>query len=643
MCPAHVLFARVCARWHGVRENGADTRDSFETKTNSLGTVDSMSASLDDGASGKRAGVSHATAGVSGSSFWPPAILLAVLGICLFLLRLLAPPDLLDQDQERPAAYVLDVVKNGHWICQRDLFGDITSKPPVWTWVSALATLAVGRIGVLSLYLPGALAGLGCAWLVLGIGRKYFGVRAAFIGAIGSMLTTAGLKEFGLARTDGVFTFTVALTAFLAFRAWTRGRGWIWFWLGSAAATLTKGPLGPILAAGGLLAVFWERRSEGNQAEREQVLTSKTAAVPRNQLAELFLGFGVFLLITGGWFLLAYWQLGSAVSAKLLGRELTAHAVGGNGGHFPGSRFWQPPLYYLGRAAPWSLFAYCGLWRIWRKPSLDLQLRRFERFLFCWFLFGLILFSLAPHQRGDLLWPIMPAGALVAGRELDRLTQGIRSRILGPALALLVLLGLAGFAFYYFGPRARTAIVRRTGALRNLAAELEQQAGAEFPLTHVDDPMTLQVYLNTLRPQISFERAAELLRGPDAAFVAVDDLAKLQAARHAEDPPINMLLPTSGFQEDPLTRIISNRPTLNTNEHMAFCFGTLFVRIRGARLLEMTEREIRLACTSQKSELFVANESAQQRKVSVCFERHGQTIRRERILEPATRWTVFAD
>jgi len=40
-----------------------------------------------------------------------------------------APPNLLDQDQERPAAYVLDVIKNGNWLCQRDWTGDITSKP----------------------------------------------------------------------------------------------------------------------------------------------------------------------------------------------------------------------------------------------------------------------------------------------------------------------------------------------------------------------------------------------------------------------------------------------------------------------------------------------------------------------------------
>src|SRR3954466_15855950 len=97
-----------------------------------------------------------------GFAFWKssaPVILLAVIAASIFSIRLLAPPDLLDQDQERPASYVLDVIINGHWLCQKDLFGDITSKPPVWTWLSALTVLVSGKINVFALYLPGAMAG----------------------------------------------------------------------------------------------------------------------------------------------------------------------------------------------------------------------------------------------------------------------------------------------------------------------------------------------------------------------------------------------------------------------------------------------------------------------------------------------------
>jgi hypothetical protein len=60
---------------------------------------------------------------------WLPYAALAALAVVIFGIRIIAPPNLLDQDQERPASYVLDVVKNGNWVCQRDWSGDVTSKP----------------------------------------------------------------------------------------------------------------------------------------------------------------------------------------------------------------------------------------------------------------------------------------------------------------------------------------------------------------------------------------------------------------------------------------------------------------------------------------------------------------------------------
>jgi len=55
-----------------------------------------------------------------------------------------------------------------------------------------------------------------------------------------------------------------------------------------------------------------------------------------------------------------------------------------------------------------------------------------------------------------------------------------------------------------------------------MAAQVQAAGGSEFPLTHVaGTPMTLQTYLNTFRPQVSAVRGAMLLRGVEAAFVAV--------------------------------------------------------------------------------------------------------------------------
>jgi 4-amino-4-deoxy-L-arabinose transferase-like glycosyltransferase len=482
-----------------------------------------------------------------------PVMAICLVGLALFALRLTAPSNFLEQDQERPAAYVLDIVKNGNWLCQRDLNGDVMSKPPFYNWLAALLALPAGRVTLFSLYAPGAAAALGTALLLFYTGRSPFGARASFFGALASMLTPAALKEFGLARTDGVFAFAVTAAALAGYQAWVAGKGWLWFWLLGAVATLTKGPLGLLLAALGFLACMWERKS-GRR------LPLKGSHLP---------GIALFLLIAGGWFLLAYHQVGKPLTDKFFGQELASAAVS-EGGHRPGTLFYRPPLYYLGRAAPWSVLACLAVWRVWRRPALEPSERRLERFLCCWFLGGLFIFSTAPHQRADLLWPIMPAAALLAGREVERLRAALAHRTLqirgrrwaafDCAFGAFVALMLCGYAFNYFGPQARTPIVRQTLAVKTLAAQLAREPGAAFPLWHTDDPMALQIYLNTWRPRISFERAAALLRGPAPAFVTVSNPMKIEPFRKPDDPPLYTVAPVSLNGLPCPVLVLGNRP-----------------------------------------------------------------------------------
>src|SRR5258706_10504897 len=144
-------------------------------------------------------------------------LLILAVGAASFAIRLLAPPNLLDQDQERPAAYVLDVVQNGNWICQRDHLDDITSKPPLFTWLSATTAILTGRVNEFSLYLPGALAAIRTALLLCRAGTKYFGGLARLYSALASILPTPRLEEFWAAPSERGFAFTVAATALLGF------------------------------------------------------------------------------------------------------------------------------------------------------------------------------------------------------------------------------------------------------------------------------------------------------------------------------------------------------------------------------------------------------------------------------------------
>jgi 4-amino-4-deoxy-L-arabinose transferase-like glycosyltransferase len=540
---------------------------------------------------------------------WPVFAATAGLAAIMFTIRLAAPPNLLEQDQERPAAYVLDAIKNGNWLCQRDPWGAVTSKPPVWTWLSALTALAQGHVSLFSLYFPGAVAALGTASLVLAVGRRVFGAHAGFVAAIASVLHISGFKAMGLARTDAVFAFTVTVTAFLAFRSWTLGGGWTWFWLAAALSTLTKGPLGLVFAACGLLACVWERRS----------------GTPAPLRGSHRVGIALFLALTAGWLALSVWELGRPVVSRIIVSELVGHSIGERTQVTP---LWGPSWHFLFRMYPWSAFTLYGLWRIWKHPACAPGTRRFERFLLCWFLGGLLILTLASHHRADLLWPLLPAAALIAGREVVRLTRGWNRRVATGLLATLVIAMVAGHAITYFVINPQRPFVRQTVAVRELAARIESLAGSESPLTHVDDPVGLQFYLNVFRPTVSRERAAALLRGTTAAFVAVNDLAALAAVRRPDDPPLFTVLeapPASGLP----TRIVGNRPRLDVTEPMAFAYGSLAVQLEGLLLSAVAEGTLHARATRERWSIVVTNESAQPRPFRIMVD-HGPQRSHER-------------
>ena len=186
-------------------------------------------------------------------------LVLTLVASILFAVHLAGPPNYLDNEY-RLGAFVLSAIQGGNWIAPHDLLGHMY-KPPMLTWLSALVSLPTGRVSPFTLYFPTALATWATACLVFAATRTHFGWEAGFLGGLSYLLSYAAFHQMATARWDGLFAFTVTLTALLGFRASSTHRGWTAFWLAAAAATLTKGPLGVLLAAFGFLAVPWEGRS----------------------------------------------------------------------------------------------------------------------------------------------------------------------------------------------------------------------------------------------------------------------------------------------------------------------------------------------------------------------------------------------
>ena len=548
--------------------------------------------------------------------------------LALFLTRILSPSDLLANDQQRVASYVMDAVQNGNWICQRDFREEVASKPPMFTWLAGAATAAMGRISRFTLCFPSEIATLLLAWLVLAVGSRTFGRGAGFWGAIACLLSPSGLKQVLLARTDPLFGATVFLTLMLGYRAWVRGAGWTAAWLAGAAATLTKGPLGLLFVGAGLLLAFlWERR-------RGEAVPFRGTQVP---------GVLLFLAVTAGWLVLAGLSHGGAVLERMIGQELIGHAVQATPGRYPGARLYVPPASFLASGLPWSLAACVGFWRVARHPSPETGTRGFERLLFGFFFAGLALLSLGSHQRRDLVIPLLPAAALLCGREMalrihPGMARGFRARLLGIPAGMVALLVAQQILV-----TSRTDEVERTEGCQGFARRVEASAGKAFPLVHVNTPMAVQFFLDTFRPRVSAERAARLLEQPEGAFVAVrDDALAPEELRRLEGvaPHVVARWPESGR---PFLRILGNRPRLEALPSFAMVSGDLYLRTRNLRLIEDHEGGFVLEPSGGEYEVTLTNEGPEPQRVRVAVGRRGNRRVSDVPLQSGGTWTTRGD
>lgn len=473
-------------------------------------------------------------------------ILWLVIAFCaaVFMITLTGLPQFMDNEW-RLSAYVLDVLQNGRVFCPTDANGDVVSKPPMLAWLAALGAIVTGSVNAFALYWPTAAATMATAVLLFVYGRKYFGWRAGLFAAMAYAMSYVGLSQMSMPRYDGLLTLPVTAAAFAAFSAWQRGRGWTWFWLFAALGTLVKGPIAVALPAFGLLANFWERRANEGAAR-----VGSGSQLP---------GIVLFFVITGGWFALAYAEMGQPLIDKMLGRELVRHAVEGSKGAGLFSGFAEPTKAFLGIYAPWSVVALAGFWRIIRSPSSDAVQRRLERFLLLWFVLGLLLFSIAAHQRGRLIYPLVPGAALVAGLQMSRWTARLQPRTLLVATGSLAAVFLAGSFFYTHVLIAKSRRVQETIAMKALAERLERAGPGKIQLTHVRSPLSLQVWMNTRQPDATVTQAAALLAGTNAAFVVTKDAEAIRAATPTNVPIHEVFLwSTKGSA----VRILSNRPQL---------------------------------------------------------------------------------
>jgi 4-amino-4-deoxy-L-arabinose transferase-like glycosyltransferase len=350
------------------------------------------------------------------------ALVLAAIYLALAL-NGLGAADIVGDDEAREAGLVQEIVA-GHWLWPR--FNDeiLPDKPTLYHWLAALPVSAAG-FSETAVRLPSALAGAALVGWTAIVGAELVAPVPAVLAAVMVATTPALFTHVRVARPDALLLLLLTIALTFAFRWWRDARAHdatvALAFLG--LSTLAKGPVGPALF-GLILVAFlgWQR-----ELRRLPRLFTATGTI-----ALLVLGLGWYVLAFAGWGQLF-------VHEHLLGRYVRNLAGGlATGGEYSPEPLSFHLLFYLKHLPaiflPWSPLVALALWNAWRIGGLrDPRLR----FLLCWALAPVIVFTPAEWKLRYYLLPSLPALALVAAPAAWQLVRQPPRRLGGAGLAVL--------------------------------------------------------------------------------------------------------------------------------------------------------------------------------------------------------------
>jgi hypothetical protein len=343
---------------------------------------------------------------------------------------------LFDVDEGAFSEATREMLERGDFVTTY-LNGQLRFDKPILTyWLQALSVSAFG-LGEFGFRLPSALAATGWIAAIVVFTRQQADAASGYAAAL-LAATSLGVSAIGRGATaDALLNMLLALAMFDLFRylqqplARYRWRAFLWIGLG----LLAKGPVALLIPGVVSCAAF--------------ALHGKFGLWWRALLDPL--GWAILLGVAAPWYVLEYLRQGDAFLAGFFLRHNVERFLSPLQGHGGGI------LYYL-PAALLLLLPYSGLLlrvlprlREWRATPLD-------TFLWCWFGFVLVFFSLAgtklPHY---LMYGVTPLFVLMAVHR-----HALESRLLAfvPPVLLLAALVALPHALQWFGPHISNAYMR---------------------------------------------------------------------------------------------------------------------------------------------------------------------------------------
>jgi len=314
-----------------------------------------------------------------------------------------------DKGEPREALVVRDIVLNGNWIFPLKLGQQIPSKPPLFHWVGASASLIWGQMTEATVRFPSALfASLG-VFLIYFLGKKLYdpwtGIVAGLILATSIVYQTAGVE----ARVDMTLTFWLTLTLVIFYGLYQGSlKGAVWeyaFFLAAGISVLAKGPVSLILS-GSIILLFIALKKRWD-------LFRRLAFHPG-----MILAVAVFC----SWYGSALWIGGEKFfGLQFIKENFARFFVYGEGGtgHQKPIYYFIPYLFTLG--FPWTLllpFILFDYFR-WKNFTDDRDL-----FLGIWVAVIFVFFSLSAGKRPPYILPLYPPLALLVAVGIRRWQLG---------------------------------------------------------------------------------------------------------------------------------------------------------------------------------------------------------------------------
>ena len=327
-----------------------------------------------------------------------------------------------NRDESRYAVATREMIQTGDLIIPH-FNGEVRYDKPILIYWLMAAPMKVLGVNEFSVRFPSALMGafrvVLIYFLALSLGASR---RASVLAGVMATLSFLLLLISKAATTDSTLVLTVVAAMFLFWLQVRQGFTWkrhVLFWAAIAFSGLVKGPPGILVVALGTvtfrLLSAWRRR-------RHPESPDEPAPTPfLTWLVRFAGGLAVLLLITLPWVIPAWVRTDGGFFAHSIGKHVIERAQTEMEGH-GGSFFYYIPV-ALAAMLPFTALWVASIYWAWKKH------RRVEvRFLWSWFLPGLILFSAVSTKLPHYIAPLLPAMILMGALWWTELEVGKFSR-----------------------------------------------------------------------------------------------------------------------------------------------------------------------------------------------------------------------